>query len=175
MDPFATLGLPRSYEIDMQELETHYRALQKAMHPDKHVGTSASQRRLSLEHAAQINDAYRVLKDELRRAETLLALYGAPAAAAEAADQEFLVEMLALREALGEAKDARDLAQVRALAGQVEEQRGQAQRELTQVFAALGQCASAAESGRAAALVSRLKYFRRFLDEVSAIEEEVQR
>jgi molecular chaperone HscB len=175
MDPFATLGLPRSYEIDMQELESNYRALQKAMHPDKHVGTSASQRRLSLEHAAQINDAYRVLKDELRRAEALLGLYGAKNGEGEAADQEFLVEMLELREALGEAKDARDLASVRALSGQVERQRARAQRELTQVFAELGRRADGAETGRAAALVSQLKYFRRFLDEVAAIEEEVLR
>src|SRR5262249_27402541 len=74
MDPFATLGLPRRYEIDMQELETRYRELQKALHPDKHAGASASQRRLSLERAIQVNEAYRVLKDDLKRAEALVAL-----------------------------------------------------------------------------------------------------
>ncbi|MGD8858610.1 MAG: Fe-S protein assembly co-chaperone HscB [Myxococcales bacterium] len=176
MDPFATLGLPRRYDMDRGELEARYRELQKALHPDRHAGASASQRAMNMGKAVEVNDAYRVLKDDLRRAEALLvalggSLAGGGADDAGAADPEFLMEVMELREGLGEAKAEKDMTRVRELADQVGAMQGQAREALVKAF-------DAAESGddaavkKAAALVGRLKYFRRFLDEVSVIEEE---
>jgi molecular chaperone HscB len=177
MDPFATLGLPRRYEIDMHELETRYRELQKALHPDKHSRAGASQRRLSLHNAVQVNEAYRVLKDDLKRAEALLALHGEAGSGAVAErkveDPEFLSEVLELREALGEAKEARDMVRVTALATDVERKQGRAQDELADAFDSLMDAHDALALEKASVLVGRLKYFRRFLDEVNVIEEEV--
>src|SRR5882672_4004192 len=122
MDPFSTLGLPRRYEVDMPQLETSYRELQKALHPDRHAGASASQRRMSLVLAVEVNEAYRVLKDDLRRAEALLASYDTAAAREQGReDPEFLMEVLELREALGEAKQAKDLPRVRRMAAEIAE------------------------------------------------------
>src|SRR5262245_43300134 len=101
MDPFATLGLTPRYDLDLSQLEARYRELQRALHPDKHVGASASMRRLSAQKTALVNDAYRTLKDDLRRAEALLAAHGGAALLGErAADPEFLMQMLELREQL---------------------------------------------------------------------------
>jgi molecular chaperone HscB len=186
MDPFSTLGLPRRYEVDMPQLETSYRELQKALHPDKHAGASASQRRMSLVRAVEVNEAYRVLKDDLRRAEALLAVFantapalrgGASIDAAAAREQgredpEFLMEVLELREALGDAKQAKDLARVRGMAVEIAERQAQARTALVNAFNELPVAPSAAELTRVSGLIGRLKYFRRFLDEVSAIEEE---
>jgi molecular chaperone HscB len=173
MDPFATLGLPRRYEIDMRQLETSYRELQKALHPDKHAGAGASQRRMSLLKAVEVNEAYRVLKDDLRRAEALLALYDAAAAREQGReDPEFLMEVLELREALGEAKAARDLEAVRRMAASVAQRAQDARSELVHAFDALPGAHGADELARVSGLIGRLKYFRRFLDEVSSIEEE---
>src|SRR6187401_2849327 len=97
MDPFSTLGMPRRYEIDLRELESRYRELQRALHPDRHAGASASQRRMSMLKAVEVNDAYRALKDDLRRAEALLTAYGDGAGAAQDSrpeDPEFLMQML---------------------------------------------------------------------------------
>jgi molecular chaperone HscB len=175
MDPFATLGLPRRYEIDMEQLETQYRELQKALHPDKHAGASASQRKLSLGKAVEVNAAYRTLKDELRRAEALLALHRQGAAEVglgHAEDNDLLLEVLELREALAEAKAGHDLVCVRALAEKVEGLQRQARVQLVAVFEALELSPVAAELQKASALIGRFKYFRRFLDEVNAVEEE---
>ena len=173
IDPFSTLGLPRRYEIDMEKLETSYRELQKALHPDKHAGTSPSQRRMSLVKAVEVNDAYRVLKDDLRRAEALLALHdGGKAREHGKEDPEFLMEVLELREALGEAKQAKDLARVRRMATEIGERQAQARSALVKAFDALTASASAEQLTRVSGMIGRLKYFRRFLDEVSAIEEE---
>jgi molecular chaperone HscB len=173
MDPFSTLGLPRRYEIDMRQLETSYRELQKALHPDKHVGTGASQRRMSLLKAVEVNEAYRVLKDDLRRAEALLALYDAAVAREQGReDPEFLMEVLELRETLGEAKAAQDLERVRRMAASVAQRALDTRAALVQAFDALPGAHAADELTRVSGLIGRLKYFRRFLDEVSSIEEE---
>jgi molecular chaperone HscB len=173
MDPFATLGLPRRYELDRRELESRYRELQKALHPDKHAGASASERRMSLARAVEVNDAYRALKDDLRRAEALLALHGGQAPTdGGAADPEFLMQVMELREGLGDAKAGGDLERVRKLASEVEAMQREAREALVARFGDGASAPGEQDLQEAANLVSRLKYFKRFLDEVSVIEEE---
>ena len=69
MDPFATLGLPRRYDVDKVELDRRYRELQQTLHPDKHASAPASERALTLRKAIEVNEAYRVLRDDQKRAE----------------------------------------------------------------------------------------------------------
>jgi molecular chaperone HscB len=173
MDPFATLGLPRRYEIDQTQLEANYRELQRALHPDRHAGASPSQRRMSTLKAVEVNEAYRALKDDLRRAEALLALYdgGAVQPAAPPEDPEFLMQMLELREALAEARAEGKSERMRALRAEVEALQGAARSGLNAAFAALGGGALS-EFGAARRAIGRLKYFRRFLDEVDAAHEQ---
>jgi molecular chaperone HscB len=173
MDPFAILGLPRRYTLDAEQLEQRYRRLQKALHPDRHAGQAASARRMSLSKAVEVNEAYRTLKDELKRAEALLALHGlAGGEQSQPQDPELLLEVMELREALGEAKAEHDLAQVRALAERVAQQRGQARAALEQAFEELPERPAEQQLQGLALLLGRLKYFQRFLDEVDVIEEQ---
>jgi molecular chaperone HscB len=175
MDPFATLGLPRRYEIDAGRLEANYRELQRALHPDRHAGASASQRRMSMLKAVEVNDAYRALKDDLRRAEALLAHYeGATAANQEPQreDPEFLMEMLELREALGEARASNHAARVRELHVQVGAMQREQRDALLAAFDALSDAPTASELDAVRRGIGRFKYYRRFLDEVNALHEE---
>jgi molecular chaperone HscB len=175
MDPFATLGLPRRYEIDPARLEANYRELQRALHPDRHAGASASQRRMSMLKAVEVNDAYRALKDDLRRAEALLALYEGAVAAkqdAQREDPEFLMEMLELREALGEARASNHAARVRELQAQVDTLQRKQCDALAAAFGSLSDAPTPAELEAVRRGIGRLKYYRRFLDEVNALHEE---
>lgn len=173
MDPFATLGLRRHYDIDVSELERAYRELQRTLHPDKHVSASASHRRATLGKAVEVNQAYRTLRDELSRAEALLALLtDGPSETREVADPELLMEVMELRETLNDAKHAKDLAAVRRIAERVEGMKADTRVELSRLFASLVDAPSPDKLLRARALVSRLKYHKRLLDEVSVIEEE---
>jgi molecular chaperone HscB len=173
-DPFATLGLPRRYEIDFAQLEARYRELQRALHPDRHVSSSPAERRIAIAKAVEVNEAYRALKDELARGEALLALERNAPGGGERAEEapEFLMEMMELRETLGEARAARDLARVQRLAGEVRALHEQTRAALIAAFDAACDHARDAQLAQAARLLGRLKYYRRFLDEVSAIEEE---
>lgn len=173
MNPFETLGLPPRYEIDVPLLEARYRDLQRALHPDRHAGAGASQRRMSLSKAVEVNEAYRVLRDDLKRADALLVHHAQSAPLPNAtADSEFLMEVMELREALSEAKHAHDHARVRTLAATVEALHATTRKALVSAFEALPTAPEGEALAQVSALIGRLKYYARFLDEVSAIEEE---
>jgi molecular chaperone HscB len=168
MDPFAILGIPRSYEVDLPAVERTHRELSRALHPDRFVGASPSERKAALGKAVEVNEAWRVVRDPIRRAEALMRLAGVEVGEDKEPkpDAELLMEMLEMREALAEAKAERDLVRVRAMAKTIEDRRHAVQIELAGGFA----------RGEAAALVGKLgelRFYRRFLDEVSAIEDEL--
>ena len=73
-DFFSFLGLPRKLNLDMADLEQRYRALSRQFHPDYFYNAPAAERRASLEKSSYLNDAYRTLRDPVRRIEYLLAL-----------------------------------------------------------------------------------------------------
>jgi molecular chaperone HscB len=165
MDPFATLGFDRRYDLDKAELERRYRDLQSALHPDKHTGAAASQRSMTLRKAIEVNEAYRVLRDDAKRAEALLAALGGKPSS-EPADPELLMEMMELRESLAEARAAGAADRVRKLAAQVGELATSVRRDLVQAFSGQPQLE------RVQGLLGRLRYYQRFLDEVAIFEDE---
>jgi len=177
LDPFSTLGLARRYDLDTNELERRYRDLQRALHPDRHTNAPASERRMKLQKAVEVNEAYRTLRDDQSRAEALLAVLSSEVGVkvidpGEKADPELLMEMMELRESLSEAKAARDAAEVQQLKERVGAERGETRAKLTQAFDALPQPPRPEALAPIRALVSRLKYYKRFLDEVAVFEDE---
>jgi molecular chaperone HscB len=75
-DPFETLGFEPNFALNLADLEKRHRELSRALHPDRHSGSSAGDRRHALGKAIEVNEAFRVLKDPVRRAEALLGLRG---------------------------------------------------------------------------------------------------
>jgi molecular chaperone HscB len=171
MDPFATLGIARAFDVDLAAVEKVHRELSRALHPDKYVGSPPSERRASLGKAVEVNEAWRIVRDPIRRAEALLALSGVLVVEGEGprstADPAFLMEMLEQREALAEAKQSKDIEAVRRMAAAIEERARDVERALAAGFAR-GEAKSLVEK------VGELKFYRRFLDEVSAIEDATQ-
>jgi molecular chaperone HscB len=171
VDPFETLGIAPSFEIDLQKVEQRYRELSRVLHPDRHVGKPALERRLSLGKAVEVNEAWRIVRDPIRRAEALLrraGVAGVDERAAERAEPEFLMEMMEQREALASAKDKRDHAGVERLAAKIRDSERNALARLADGFAQVD-----ADTRRLLPLLGELRYYRRFLEEVSAIEDEL--
>jgi molecular chaperone HscB len=168
MDPFAILGIAAAYDVDVVALERVHRELSRALHPDRYVGAPASERREALARAIAVNEAWRIVRDPVRRAEALLQHAGIPVGEDRepAASPEFLMDMLEQREALSAASGACDLATVRALAQEVRARSANVERELSSAF----------QQGASPDLVGKLgelRFYRRFLDEASAIEDEL--
>lgn len=107
LDHFALFDLPRGFDLDAQMLDARYHALQRETHPDRFALADDAERRRAVERNAEINSAYRTLKDPLRRARYLLALAGFALGGEHDTlhDKAFLVEQMELREALEAARD----------------------------------------------------------------------
>ena len=181
MDVFATLGIAPAFDVDLAAVEKVHRELSRALHPDKYIGASPSERRAALTKAVEVNEAWRVVRDPLKRADALLSLASLASLAglrsvseegAPKADPEFLMDMLEQREALSDAKAAKDLEAVRRLASAIEARVRGVEQVLSAGFK-VGTSASAADLSGLALKVGELKFYRRFLDEVSAIEDEL--
>lgn len=107
-DYFALFGLRRAYRIDGAKLDQSYHELQARVHPDRHAHMPETERRLSMQWATQVNEAYRTLKKPLLRARYLLQLAGADSGheSNTAMPPEFLMEQMEWREAVAEARAA---------------------------------------------------------------------
>jgi molecular chaperone HscB len=104
---FELFGLPVGYILDSHSLAERYRELQRVVHPDRFANASDQERRLSVQGAALINEAYETLKDPVARASYLLTLHGIEMDAQNESTQDmaFLMQQMELREALEEARN----------------------------------------------------------------------
>lgn len=107
-DDFTLFGLRRQHALDRDELDTRWRALQAEVHPDRFAAQGAASQRLAMQWAVRVNEAYRRLRDPLRRGAYLCELAGVDVGAERntAMPPDFLVEQMAWREALDDAGDA---------------------------------------------------------------------
>ena len=76
VDYFSFFGLPRKLNVDVPALEREFYQLSRKLHPDLYSGTDKREQEWSLEQSSQLNDAYRTLKDPIKRTEYLLRLEG---------------------------------------------------------------------------------------------------
>jgi len=136
---FSLLGLPVSFTIDKQRLNSNYHELQRSVHPDKFANASDQQRRLSVQKAAQINDALQTLKNPTQRSIYLLSLYDIELGDNNnSIDPAFLMAQMELRERLSQVNDKADpLAELDSLMAIVKSQLKQAINTLDDVFAVL--------------------------------------
>jgi molecular chaperone HscB len=76
VDYFTFFGLPRKLNIDVPVLEKEFYQLSRKLHPDLFSRADKREQEWSLEQSSQLNDAYRTLKDPIKRTEYLLRLEG---------------------------------------------------------------------------------------------------
>ncbi|KAB0460259.1 co-chaperone HscB [Vibrio kanaloae] len=102
MNHFELFGLPLQFQLDGSLLSSQFRDLQRQFHPDKFATASERDRLLAVQKAAQINDAYQVLKNPISRAEYLLIQHGEDIRGEQQTMQDpmFLMEQMELREEL---------------------------------------------------------------------------
>ena len=159
---FELFGLPQSFTIDVPMLDTRYRELQREVHPDRFATASDAERRLSMQMATRVNEAYRTLKSPLPRARYLLELMGVDAAAETntAMPADFLVEQMEWREGLEEADRLGDACSLVRLDFEVK-------REMDEAYAALAGQFESGDAQAAAGTVRKLMFYERLKEEVS--------
>jgi molecular chaperone HscB len=182
-DHFEVFGLPRRYHVDVVDLESRYLALQKETHPDRFAKALPRERLEAVVRNTEVNDAYKVLKHDTKRAEYLLKLEGidigeekpkptTPSTGSTkqmVVDAKLLMEVMELRESLAEARADGDGERVQKLTAQVEERSAAARAIVDSGFTAYDRGDRSQLDAIARALVS-LRYYARFMDEVEGKE-----
>jgi molecular chaperone HscB len=166
---FELFELPASFEVDQETLALRYRELQRAVHPDRFANATEQEKRLSVQQAAQINEAFQVLKTPLSRARYLLELGGLPLDDSNTQmDPGFLMEQMELREALGEVRGKDDpFEALNRVRDDIEGRERELIASLQQAFADGGN--QALENAREA--VRKMQFMQRLLNEVDDLEE----
>jgi len=166
-DHFELFALPRRFVIDERSLESRYHELQSSVHPDRHASRPEAERRLSMQWSTRINEAYRLLRTPLTRARYLLELDGVDVAAENntAMPGDFLMQQMEWREALDEARDARDAGALDELARMLRHARRDAETLLVR------QLDAEHDTAGAAATVRRMMFIARLAEDIAEAHE----
>jgi len=106
-DYFSFFSLPRKLNLDSIELENIYYALSRKFHPDNFYQATEREKEASLDKTSILNDAYRILKEPVSRAQYLLKLEGEKTEENQKnVPPEILEEVFELNEWLAELKVA---------------------------------------------------------------------
>jgi molecular chaperone HscB len=105
---FELFQIPEAYQVDLSVLNKAYRELQQAIHPDRFASGSDQDRRMAVQYASWVNEAYESLKSPVARAHYLLSLKDKAPDAQQTIgnDPAFLMHQMSLREQLMELREA---------------------------------------------------------------------
>ncbi len=106
-DYFAVFGISPQLALDLPELQRQFYVLSKQHHPDRFARASADEQRYALDFTSLLNDAWRVFRDPVSRAEYFLKLKGLDTGDSRAnpVPAELLEEVFELNMALEEARE----------------------------------------------------------------------
>ena len=114
---FELFQLPARFAIDTAALDAAYRDVQGQVHPDRFVNATDAEKRVAMQWATRANEAYQTLKNPQKRAQYLCELNGVDLKTESntAMPMQFLMQQMEWREALGDAKAAKDLDALESL------------------------------------------------------------
>jgi molecular chaperone HscB len=158
---FELFQLPAAFDVDMDALDAAYREIQGRVHPDRFVNASDAEKRVAMQWATRANEAYQTLRKPMLRARYLCELNGVDLQTESntAMPMDFLMQQMELREALGDARAAKNAEALDELDVQV---RGEKKSRLAQV----GKLLDAGDYHQAAQGVRALMFLDKFADEL---------
>ena len=167
---YELFGIEPGYDLDREALAAVHLELQKAVHPDRYAAATPLEKRLAVQRAAQVNEAYRTLKDPVERARYLLSLHGIDTEEETntAMSPAFLMEQMEWRERLDEVPNSGNpMATLLELAGKLEQTQRGMYRQLGEFFLQGDDPAYR----NAAELVRELRFLQRLQQQVADLEE----
>ena len=166
-NPFALFDLPVAFQVDSALLNERYLALQKSLHPDNFSAASAQEQRLAMQKSAEINDALRILKDPIARADSIIALNtGEQENPEEKSNKDigFLMQQMEWRETLENIENRQDTDELTAFAQEINQIR---HAILSELSTALGE----QQWDIARAITDKLRFIKKLQTEIERVEE----
>jgi molecular chaperone HscB len=166
---FELFGVPATFAVDARRLNRAYRELQTQVHPDRHAAAGKAEQLHAAGWAMLANEAYHTLKDAVGRACHLLHLQGIDALdpARSSMPRAFLVEQMAWRERIDDARGLCDTAALDRLEKELADANGALERELAHLLD------SARDYTKAAETIGKLRFLGRLREDVELALEDV--
>ena len=119
---FAFFNLPEQFAIDLNLLESNFRAIQSTSHPDRFVTCTSAEKLQSMQTATLANEAYLTLKNPANRAKYLLQQQGIDAIDEKNTQMpaDFLMQQMEWREAMEDAKAAKNVGDLEKLLAEMQ-------------------------------------------------------
>ncbi len=167
---FELFGLPPRFGLDAAALEHAYRGMQAEVHPDRYAHAGEAEKRLSMQWATRVNEAYQTLRRPFERARYLLELQGIHAMDPNntAMPPDFLMQQMEWREALEEARSGRDLGALQRLEQSLRAVAQALQTELEGLLDERHDYAQAAE------VLRKYRFMEKLLAEIDAAYEDIE-
>ncbi|MFC2543815.1 MAG: Fe-S protein assembly co-chaperone HscB [Aggregatibacter sp.] len=166
-NPFALFDLPVAFQVDSALLNERYLALQKSLHPDNFSAASAQEQRLAIQKSAEINDALRILKDPITRADSIIAINTGETENPEEKsnnDIDFLMQQMEWRETLENIENRKDTDELTAFAQEINQIRHAILSELSTAL-------DAQHWDIARAITDKLRFIKKLQAEIERVEE----
>lgn len=160
-DYFEALGVPPAFNLDLTLLEKKFYERSRQLHPDRFANKPAAEQQRALDAAADLNDAYRTLRDPIKRAEYMLERQGLQRS--QSAPPELLEEVFELNMLLESAPDRAELEAARA---RFESLQSDVDSELREAYARCDAAPDARILAGIRALLDRRRYIDNLLRDV---------
>ncbi len=168
-------GIDRKLQLDTDSLQRRFYELSREWHPDRFTRKSTEEQTGALEATAILNNAYRTLRDPVKRAEYLLAEEGFPIGEQRSRDvpPELLEEVFELNMALEELKGGDEAArpQLEAAKTNFIELLAGIDKQLTNLFAKYDAVEAQSETAKQAlheirGILNRRRYIENLIRDV---------
>ncbi|MCR1836927.1 Fe-S protein assembly co-chaperone HscB [Rodentibacter caecimuris] len=167
LNPFEIFNLPVDFQLDMQSLNTRYLEMQKTLHPDNFVSSTAVEQRIAMQKSTEVNDALKTLKDPILRAEAIILMNTGEQKDLEqksVQDVAFLMQQLQWRERLENLENQKDETALDNFAKEIKQ-------ETLQLLTALSDTLRSQQWEKASQLCDKLRFTRKLTEEIERVEE----
>jgi len=173
---FQLFGLAEQFDIDLNQLSSTYRNIQRNTHPDRHAHASRRDQLLSMQYTANVNEAYETLSSPLKRASYLLKLKGVDLSEDNSTNMDplFLMQQIELREELETARHAAaPESSLEQIGSKLREQLQDYETLFRQQMAEISPETSPELLDKAAEQVKKMQFIVKMQHEVERLEEEL--
>ena len=159
LNHFELFGLPTRFDVPLDQVDVSYRNIQNQVHPDRFAHASEAERRVSMQWATRVNEAYQTIKSPLKRATYLLELRGMDVGAESntAMPADFLMAQMEWREAVEEAASDRSVDALDALLRKLRGEMNEYYSELTRLIDVANDYDAAVQTVRKLMFLERLQ------------------
>lgn len=159
VDYFRLLGVARAYQIDAPQLKLNYVNLQKQWHPD--IFPAGSLKQAAEAKALELNQAYEVLKCDIKRAMHCYALYAGQPFAEATLDGAFLAEFFEASEQLQESIASNNIAALKTLHQETNNTFSELKTQLDSLFAA-----APFDAYKACRTITQMQYWHKYITQI---------